>query len=344
MKEKKIWFSVPMVLTLVYLGGNPDPITTVDYLAYESEYNNRYLGYVSRFEWLYQKVANIAVKYNLQYFQFRLILMLLIFIVLFIAVRRLTKNDKLFWLLFSFFPFFVETVQVRSFAMISLVLLAVSFLKYNKFQGYFTASVLIYLSTGFHTSGFLFFLILPVQFIFYKKWTISMLNGCLITCLVISIIVPLFLKVGVLNGLTTLIQSISDDQEVINNVTTLYFNGISVSSVILLLSALGFFILVINILKQQQIKLDDNLRVLFSYSCVTFIGMPLLMISSQYDRILREGIIGMLIILSIVFENKVYLNKYIFQVTSVYFAVMYVFMGGYRLSPGFLNMLHYIGI
>lgn len=343
-KERKLWISIPIVIILIYLGGNPDPATTVDYQAYETEYNNRYLGFVSRFEWLYQYFANVGVKFNLTYVQFRFILVSCTFIILFIAIRRLTTNDKFFWLLFALFPFFVETVQVRSFTMMSLVLLAISFLKKNNIKGYVLSCMSIYLGTGFHTSGYIFFLILPIHFMLSNRWSISRLKWCFLIFLIVSFIVALSSMAGIMGGLTTLIQSISDNEEIANNVTNIYFNGVSISSILLVLSFLSFFLLVFHITKKSQIILDDNMRVLFSYTCVTLIGMPLVMISSQYDRILREGIVGMLIILSIVFVDKNYLKKYIFPTFAVYFIALFIYMGGYRLSSGFLNMIHYIGL
>lgn len=342
-KDKKIWLSIPIVLILIYLGGNPDPLTTIDYSAYEAEYNNRYLGYVSRFEWLYQSCANLAVKYNLTYAQFRMILIAFTFLILFIAVRRLTSNDKFFWLMFALSPFFSETVQVRSFTMMALVLLAVSFLENNNIKGYLISSILIYLGTGFHTSGYIFFLILPIHFLFSKRWSIDNLKKSFWAFLVISFIVAIFSRSSILSGLTTVIQSISDNEEVANNVTTIYFNGVSISSLFFILCFLSFFLLVIRIVRNSQISLDKNIRVLFSYIFISFIGMPLVMISSQYSRILREGIIGMLIVLSIIFIDKKILKKYIFPIVIVHLIVTYVFMGGYRQSAGFLNMMHYIG-
>jgi len=342
-KDKKIWLSIPMVLILTYLGGNPDPLTTVDYSAYESEYNNKYLGYVSRFEWLYQSCANLAVKYNLTYAQFRIILIAVTFLILFIAVRRLTSNDKFFWLMFALSPFFSETVQVRSFTMMALVLLSVSFLKNNNIKGYLISSLLIYLGTGFHTSGYIFFLILPVHFLFGKRWSIQNIKNSLWVSLVISFIVAILSSVSLLGGLTTLIKSISDNEEIVNNVTDLYFNGFSISSLFLILCFLSFCLVVIRVVQYSQIALDENMRVMFSYIFVSFVGMPLVMISSQYSRILREGIIGMLVVLSIIFIDKKIFKKYLVPVIVLHLIITYVFMGGYRLSAGFLNMMHYIG-
>lgn len=104
-KEKKIWFTFPLIIVLIVKGGLPDPYTTVDYLAYESEYNNKYLGFVSRFEWLYQDISSWAVKNYLTYSQFRVCLITGTFIILFVAVRRLTKNDKFFGYCLRYFLF-----------------------------------------------------------------------------------------------------------------------------------------------------------------------------------------------------------------------------------------------
>lgn len=342
-KEKKVWFTLPLIVVLITKGGLPDPYTTVDYLAYESEYNNKYLGFVSRFEWLYQDISSWAVKHSLTYSQFRVCLITVTFIILFIAVRRLTKNDKFFWLLFALFPFFPETVQVRSFAMIALVLLAISFLKANKIQSYIVSAVLIFLGTGFHTSGYIFFLVLPIQFFFAKRWSVSLLRRIFLLFLVSSMFVSFMSTTGLTKNIMNLVQSVSGNDAVAENVNNIYSAGASISSVLLVFSFTLFFLLVMRIFGNSKIALDENIRVIFSFLTVTCVGMPLVMISSQYDRILREGIIGLIILLSIVFVNKKILNKYFLPIILLYFIVTYIFMGGYRLSDGFLNMFHYIG-
>lgn len=337
-------FSLLLVGELIFLSGNPDPLTTADYMAYQGEYQNKLLGYNSRFEWLYQKITDVSIHYNLEYSQVRLILVSLFFLVMFIGVYRLTRNFSYYWILFSLGLFFIETIQIRSFGMISFVILGISFLKNRKLWNYLLATFFIFLGTGLHSSGYLF-LIVPIIHFFINPWRTSILKNALLFNLVVCGILIFSSTSGASQVLAGLLNKVSNNSETAGNIALLYATGFSQSTILLLAAFIIPLIYLIMILKQHNFLLNQkSVPAVLSLIVVTMIGIPLLILSNQYDRVLREGMMGMLILMAIIKDsngNSITINKnYYFEV--LYFIFIFVFLGGVKNSFVFQNIFHYI--
>ncbi|GMA70528.1 hypothetical protein GCM10025879_17740 [Leuconostoc litchii] len=334
--------SLFLVASLVYLSGLPDPTTTADYLAYQGEYQNKLLGYTSRFEWLYQRITDATIHYNFDYSQVRLLLISIFFLVMFVGVYRLTKNAKYYWLIFSLGLFFIETIQLRSFGMISFVILGISFLRRRGMLNYAVSTFFIFLGTGLHSSGYLFFLV-PLVCFLVKKWEIKtfvsalLLNSAVGTALIFSS------TTGVSVILSNLLNSISSNSESADNIATLYATGFSLFTILLLMVFVVPLIYLVYLLKNNEFLLEDKtVTIVLSFISVTMIGIPLLVLSNQYDRVLREGMMGMIILMSIINEKVSINNKKNICFVSLYFIFIFVFIGGIQNSFVFQNILHYV--
>lgn len=334
--------SLLLVAVLVYLSGTPDPLTTADYLAYQGEYQNKLLGYTSRFEWLYQKITDIAIYYNWDYPQLRLFLIFIFFLVMFIGVYRLTRNVKYYWLMFSLGLFFIETIQLRSFGMIAFVILGISFQYRRGITGYLLSIFFIFLSTGLHSSGYLFFLVPLINFL-VKNWTIKKLIVALLLNLSLGIVLIFSSTSGASFVLSDLLNSISPNNESAVNIATLYATGFALSTILLLIAFVMPLLYLIYILKNNKFLLSDRkIMVILSFISVTMIGLPLLVLSSQYDRVLREGMMGVILLMAIINERVSTKNRINIYFSSLYFIFIFIFIGGIQNSFVFQNILHYI--
>ncbi|WP_273750879.1 EpsG family protein [Leuconostoc mesenteroides] len=334
--------SLLLIASLVYLSGIPDPTTTADYLAYQGEYQNKLLGYTSRFEWLYQRITDATIYYNFDYSQVRLLLISIFFFVMFVGVDRLTKNTKYYWLIFSLGLFFIETIQLRSFGMISFVILGISFLRRRRILNYAVSTFFIFLGTGLHSSGYLFFLV-PVVCFLVKKWDIKKFVSALLLNLTVGAALIFSSTIGASVILSNLLNSISSNSESADNIATLYATGFSLYTMLLLVVFVVPLIYLVYLLKNNKFLLEDKtVTIVLSFISVTMIGIPLLILSNQYDRILREGMMGMIILISIINEKVNTNNKKNASFVSLYFIFIFVFIGGIQNSFVFQNILHYV--
>ena len=150
---------------------------------------------------------------------------------------------------------------------------------------------------------------------------------------------------GASQVLAGLLNKVSNNSETAGNIALLYATGFSQSTILLLAAFIIPLIYLIMILKQHNFLLNQkSVPAVLSLIVVTMIGIPLLILSNQYDRVLREGMMGMLILMAIIKDsngNSITINKnYYFEV--LYFIFIFVFLGGVKNSFVFQNIFHYI--
>lgn len=320
-KKKSLIIPILSLLYLAWLGGAANPVTTTDYDNYEANYNMMFsLTYNSRFEWAYLSLAKAASLSGLSYAQFRLILVSVIFIVLFLAIRRFTNNLSFFVATFSIFPFFNEVTQVRSFAMYTLVLLAAGFLvKINK-KNVLISVALIFLSTGFHSSGYFYFIFLVIRLLIYKKIKLGkiLIFLSLFASLILmitsstSIGVSLAQLVGRLTGNSAATENIllnfvgtSARRLYILKVITIYGMAYGLSQKMAKYLLTGQFSL-------KKTSIASKAEVLMSLIYMGMLGLPLLVMSDQYQRFPRFGLEAVVIIAALYFEFKIKISERIY--------------------------------
>lgn len=336
-KKKSLLFPVLGLLYLAWLGGAADPITTMDYANYESNYNLMFSPtYNSRFEWAYLSLAKASYLAGLSYAQFRLILVFLIFIVLFIVVKKFTYNMGFFVATFALFPFFNEITQIRSFAMYTLVLFAASLLINVNKRNVIIAILIILLSTGFHSSGYFYFIFLLIRILVKKNINV----GSVI--IIISLLGSAFL---ILTGSTSIGLHIA---KVVGYVTgntasteniLINFVGTSVRRAFVL--EVIFLYGVVFVLSKKMIEylstkviFDKNIigktEVLISLIYTGMLGLPLLAMSDQYQRFPRFGIETAIILAALYFEHRIKISQRIGGMLSTLLIISflsYVFYG-----------------
>lgn len=290
-------------LSFIYLGilaGQTDLINNRDTFNYYSDYMHLSApGYVSRFEWLYVLCEKLTIHFSLTYEDFRLISMVLGFIVLFFCVKFFVKNVSMFYILFALFVFPLEATQVRTFLMFVCFVLALRLVSSDKKLMKFIGCLVSFLAPGFHSIGYFFVLLILIIVIFKNDKKLSLASklpfiSVGLTC--VMILPGVSSMVGTI--LSHVVGSISANQEITENIGVRFNNNgtLVTTTAFMFVYFLIYFISTSN----RKIVFDNdyiknkiiNVRLAIAY---IFLAVPLLTMSGQYQRILRYGILLMFI-------------------------------------------------
>lgn len=298
------------ILFLGYLAGAANPNTTTDYSTYESHYYDVSLasGY---FEKGYTQLGQFMYRHGLSYADFRLIISIVCAVILYMGVRRFTKNIALFSALYGITVFFNDATQSRNFIMISLVVLGASFLIDITKKNIIIAAILILISAQFQSLGYIFLLLIPLIFISKK-------NISLVTVYVIgtSFLVTLFFKAIGMNRVVGLLSRVAgligNRENLVQKISMQYLNGTSNGKLVLLTSSTLFGLYVI----YRCIRLSENnpnmvnkLHVIYVANVISMVTLPLLLLAVDYSRIQRNIFLFTLIGIALFFENSYLIEK-----------------------------------
>lgn len=335
-KKKSIVFPAISLLYLSWLGGAPAPVTisVLDYHNYEGNYNVMFSSnYNSRFEWGYLSLAKVAYNSGLTYAQFRLILCFIIFIVLLIAVRRFTNNVAFFVGTFAIFPFFNEIDQIRSFAMYTLILLAASFLiKVNK-KNIIISTLIIFLATGFHSSGYFYLAFIGIRLLMHKNIKVN--SMIIIISIVSSIILFLTGSTSAGQKIAQIIGSLTGNASASENILTNFVGGegsftkkllMILSYALLTVLAKKMAVYIVN-LNENNNNITGKVNSLMSLIYSGMLSLPLLFMSIQYQRFPRFGLETIIILTALYFEHKIKIvDRFIGMVVTLMFVLFLSFI------------------
>lgn len=350
-RKKGVVISALAFAWMSYLAGTASPDTTLDYLSYRVTYNVVATGQMgNRMEWLYTFLSEVASRHSLDYAAFRLWIMSFGFLILFIAVLRLSESPVLFTAMFLIFPFFSEATQVRSFIAYSIVLLAVSFLREGfKLRRLIPMEGLILLAAGFHSSA-LIYAVLPVVFIFINKLGIVR-SSSVVT--IITFISSMFMFVAKSSG--TVVEfiykllSIFGGHAVADTFASLMrLSGGRLSYFLLTIVTYTLFQAIVAVKLEKLNMLDSaayKINSVWSIVLTSQLLIPLLLVSDQMLRFQKFGMEAMMLLLGTLLVkspkgSKLWLAPFIILFLTANFVRYYGVMDYTRL---FLESIPYIG-
>ena len=292
---------------LAYLSGAANPLTTLDYPVYLQHY--QLLGWeTSPFERGYTWMSKLFFDMGFNYAEFRLISMIITFLVLFVGVCIFTKKVALFTGLYGVTVFFNDATQVRNLMMIALVILGAGLMsKKNKFLR-IVAMGIVLLSTQFHALGFVFLIFLiPLSFIGMDR-LVRYFKPFYVTSFVIGFIFAVLNTSSVLQLLAGLLEKFSSRQDSATNLLTRYGRGNSFSTIALTWLSVILLIVTMRILmrnaRQLGIYESEQFKLVFIGSCVAIVSVFLIILAPDYSRISRNAFLFLLIMLCMVLERK----------------------------------------
>lgn len=290
---------------MAWLGGWADPMTTTDYLDYEAAY---YGKLTNRFEWLYTYFSNASLHHGLTYAEFREILIVVTFVLLYFSVLRLTEKPILFVAIFMIFPFFNEVTQVRSFVAFTLILFAGAFfLKNNSVKNIVAYELLVYIAGGFHSSALIFSIVPLVTGLVHRLGLWRTVKGSIALMLVSTVLLFFTAKMSLVISVIYSALSIFGNEAVANTFFSLMTN--TSRNLPLLIAVITIYVVVMYLLVLGQNDIMTEMReykytFLWAIIIIAALLIPLLVVSDQPQRFQRLGLEAAILIFTTIYQKS----------------------------------------
>ncbi|ORI51678.1 hypothetical protein BMS87_07720 [Leuconostoc pseudomesenteroides] len=331
-KKNRVLALVSMAI-LTYISIYANPQINNDYLVYESAYQAA--GRNNYFEWLYTLLGQLALKHGLTYLDFRLWLLVFAGAMLAMGLFRLIENPSFVILAYAVTAYFVDTVQVRNYVMLSMMVFAYSFLKKNNIINIVIAVSIGFLATGIHSLGFIFlfgmlFLVLPLKKMI-KLFFVG-IGGALIVQLLYFVVGP-----EVIVNIVAKIGGVFVGRaNFIDKVTTQYVSVMSFNSIKIIVLSWLYYILGVALIFYEvklQIDADENkdeyfetkFKLILSVLMVGLIGLSFMNISLDYSRLVRMVFVFELIGLAAFKKKRTSIGYFLFRKLTVIFILVVAF-------------------
>ncbi|PTV01202.1 EpsG family protein [Limosilactobacillus reuteri] len=290
----KWMYTIAVLITMIYLMGTVSPYHSFDTSAYQFMYSLPPISH--RFESGYMHLSYFFYVNGSTYETFRICSYALFVILMFIGVLQLTSNTIGFYSLYLIFPFFLDVTQVRQFFMFSLVVFGIGMLctKSKLLKAIGVLSILI--SPLFQMSGIIYYLLLILTKVHYKK-LIKIMNYLIWILPIVTLIIHYaHLNKVFSRGLSLILSSRSNATESV----ALYTQGSSFSVVILYILSImiSYFMFRNMILKLENYEVKRKLF-LTSVFLIGILSIPLLASSSDFERFIRNSIFALIIVFSV---------------------------------------------
>lgn len=291
------------ILILGYLAGSASPIHTFDYPMYWYQYNQTGLTGNFYFEKWYSFLGLIFYKCGMDYAQFRLFFALMATIIMYIGVLRFTNNVALFTFIYGATVFVVDATQIRSYMMIAIIILAISFLKEVSVKNGILFLIFIIIAAQFQSSAYIFLLILPIRIWIEKRYSLSKVISLTVVLFGVFLILGKRILIQILitiasftHGRVNLIQKISGQYTYGISVTR--FFCISISTILALIMANY-------ILKKVNGK---DMKALYSGIVFSVLTLPFLYIAADYQRLQRGAFLFFVIMVCKYFKKNIHIS------------------------------------
>lgn len=329
------------LLILGIIAGVSNAVYAPDYHVYEVYYNIAGQTEFLYFEKGYSLLGIIAYRMGADYATFRLIFCILLSILFAYSVSKLTKNVALFTVIYGASVFVLDAIQIRSMAVVVLVIFALTFLVNQTKKDRIIAFIIIFMSSLIQSSGIFFLLIVFIDMV-PKKWIHNML------VISSSLMVGLtFLLIGfrqnMLNLMSSLASILIQREDIVSRISGRYAGGSSVKS------SLEFFIFTIimvfiSYLIYQQLENDikDKAKVLFETLLVISFATPLYLVAPDYSRLLRLGLVIFILLFTLYFEHNSLKKDLVLPITSIGIIIIYTYINIHVWGQGFIDSIPYV--
>ena len=290
------------LVTMIYLMGTVSPYHSFDTSAYMYMFNLP--PSTHRFESGYMNLSYFFYVNGFSYETFRISSYFIFTLAMFIGVYQLTPNLIGFYSLYLIFPFFLDVTQVRQFFMTALVIFGAGMICTQKKSLRCLGVVSILLSPLFQISGFLYYLLLIMHKISYKK-TLRLMDYLIWMLPILTLVIHYaHLNKIISRVLGLFLISRSNAVDSVN----LYTQGSSFSiTIYYILSIMLCYFLFRKIIIAAYKKNSLVRTILINIFFVGVISTPLLASSSDFERFIRMSILAFIITFS----------AYIYKVESI---------------------------
>ena len=180
-----------LYLAIAFNNGN------VDYNAYVRNYDSG----VFEHEGLFSFLELISKNFGLSYAQFVFFIVTISFLLIWITIKKLNINTAAFCILYFFYPFCLDVIQIRNLLAYSIIFYAFLWLIEGDRKGKIKYAIAVLIASTIHFSSIVYLSILLYEFIKNSK-KIRIAYATLTAVFIIST-----LNVGVLRNYLTIFQT-----------------------------------------------------------------------------------------------------------------------------------------
>lgn len=296
-KRGRFFFGFLGLVILALIAGITNPDINLDYPTYSSYYNATGATGSMYFEKGYSILGLIAYRLGLDYSTFRLIFCLAIAVVLSIGVWRFTHNLSLFGLVYGSTIFIEDTVQVRNWAMIAVVILGMSFLINPTTKNKWIAFFLILFAAQLQSVGYFFFVALILELVPSDKKSATYTTFGMIS--IVLFLGTLISRSFFIEMVSKLAGFVVQRENIEWRLATRY--GASSSHTylyVMFVTMIVFccaFAMKQELLRQKDTELSRKIGILYSGFFVSLVAFPFLVLAPDYSRVPRNAFLFFII-------------------------------------------------
>lgn len=269
-------------LGLGYIAGTPNLLNDPDATVYMRNYNSGSDYFESGYNW----IAKLAEP-KMDYLTFRLYSSLIVFFLLFIGVRLLTRHVSSISFLYAIAIFPIDKIQVRNcMGAVFILFGAFLLLKFEK-KGILPALAIIFVGSFFHSIA-LYFLLLPLLWLFkgmIRTYFSVITSGLMVLSFAFEILGSTILA----PLLVELLDRFGNRTNVAENVSNIYSGGgQSIIEWMIFLAITVFMVVTVQLVRQfRNDAVDSDYQLVLCALVLWSAALILMTLSIDYIRILR---------------------------------------------------------
>lgn len=316
LKSRNTIIQIAIIFIISYLAGRG--ANTLDTINYYISYQQApFLSFMDTYEPGYLLLEKIGLFLNFDYIQFRIVLFFILLVILNKALKNITsKRVFFFYLFYSMYFIFIDTVQVRNFIAFSLVLYGLSFLiKKVDNKSIFKYVLYVMIASTIHISSLLYLVFLVLVLKNRKKIAAIIVSLSLIGCLFVFFE---FININIVKNIISYISGGADRSS--NYGESSVKLGFLIAFGLHIFSIFFMYLTVNNISKERKAHAINGSNDSFiiakehvakTVSFINIIGIvyfPLYMFNLEFIRIARNIFMLNLIVYSLMFFKYRYIN------------------------------------
>lgn len=320
-----------------------------DYTVYQYSYGDL-LTHGSQFEKGYTFLTYLGNMAGLEFETFRKCFVAFGVFVLYLGVRRFTKNHA--FVLAYYIPtiWVIDIIQMRSFVMMDIMVFGFSLLINPTRSNKVLAFLIILLGASIHSSGYLF-LIGFILVLFIKSIT-NTVNKLVISEVVGVSILPILLKSSLFITLVSFLGEITGRSSLVNNLTGLFISGTTLHLKLLYYFILACATIILSIVVKEDVinndsKMTKKIEPLIGGLSILFVGTAFLVIAPDYSRLIRHGLVFLFILIALYLQimnekNQSKANLFFVGILSIILEISVNYAGQITWGVDIPNSLPYL--
>ncbi|MFC6201186.1 EpsG family protein [Lactiplantibacillus nangangensis] len=309
----KIWLSkISGIILLILTGfliGAATPGITPDYTLYMTNYNSR----TSYFESGYNLLSHIGKNVGFEYPKFRMVMALLSVVLLLWGILRITNNVAIVAFLYAISIFPVDAIQIRNSFMLSIVVLAFTFVQHSNVKSYLVTAIILFLASSTHTLALTF--AIPLIISMFRLETQKVFAKALIILSVIIVFLSAIFHSEILKISQIVLNIFNFRSSVVGNVAAVYSNAAGKRFLLIagIIAIVQLYLALYMSNWMRKNKINNRLsNSIIPIMLLGIIAVALMTVSLDYCRLLRNTTMFIYIYIAAFVESHPKRKRYLY--------------------------------